>query len=293
MLSQFIAKANELIPADHPAVARFERQLDAFLAHRAGFLQPYVPAVGRLLIVATFYEDSYRIVTQWREQVYYLATFRRLYEWVVRFLLFVIISTMVTASTVVVSRVGGPKAGIVASGALAFIVVLQGLLYGLMFDFTFLLRNVSLIGGLLLSLSDSLVVNKRAMAGVPMLEHKDYNKKYFLLAGRTMLIVMFGSFVLTVKWSSFLVIPVVLVGMVACLAITIGYKTKLAAGLLTLLLFIHNLVTNHYWTYALKDSRRDYLRYEFFQTLSIVGGLLLIVNTGAGELSVDEKKKRY
>ena len=35
------------------------------------------------------------------------------------------------------------------------------------------------------------------------------------------------------------------------------------------------------------------LRYEFFQVLSIVGGLLLVVNAGAGEFSIDEKKKIY
>jgi uncharacterized membrane protein YphA (DoxX/SURF4 family) len=32
---------------------------------------------------------------------------------------------------------------------------------------------------------------------------------------------------------------------------------------------------------------------QHFQTLSIVGGLLLVVNTGAGKISIDEKKKVF
>lgn len=145
-----------------------------------------------------------------------------------------------------------------------------------------------------MSLSDSLVIDKRAlsMPGLPMLETKDYNKKYFLLAGRIMLVVLFLTFTMTISWS-FMNSLIILIGFLSCVSIAIGYKAKFAAIILTFLLAIHNCWTNHYWTYSYKDTRRDYLRYEFFQTLSIVGGLLLIVNTGAGELSIDEKKKKF
>lgn len=287
---KLLQQIDALIPADHPAVRKIEAQLDRLLDTYGSGVRPFIPALGRFLIVATFFEDSMRIMSQWKEQVYYLATFRHLYEWVVKFFLFFIIVGMLVGATLVVLR----RQALLASGLLSAIVLLQGLVYGLLFDFSFLLRNVSVIGGLLLALSDSLVIDKRSlsMAGVPMLETKDYNKKYFLLAGRIMLIVLFLSFSLSLSFSLW-AIPLVLVGFVACASIAIGYKTRLAAALLTLLLTIHNCLTNHYWTYGIKDSRRDYLRYEFFQTLSIVGGLLLVVNTGAGELSVDEKKKKY
>lgn len=284
---------NGLIPSDHPLVKKFEGvtdQLDTTLDTYLGFAKPYVPAIGRFFIVATFLEDSLRITTQWKEQVYYLSTFRHLYEWIVKLFLFANICGMVVGSSLIILR----KQPIISTIMLTSIVLLQGLVYGLFFDASFFLRNISVIGGLLLALSDSLVIDKRSlsMPGLPMLETKDYNKKYFLLAGRIMLIVLFLTFTLSISWS-FITLIIILIGFFACVSIAIGYKTKFAASILTLLLTVHNCVTNHYWTYPYKDTRRDYLRYEFFQTLSIIGGLLLIVNTGAGELSIDEKKKKF
>lgn len=35
-------------------------------------LKPYLPSIGRFLIVVTFLEDALRIMTQWNDQLWYL-----------------------------------------------------------------------------------------------------------------------------------------------------------------------------------------------------------------------------
>lgn len=251
--------------------------------------RPYVVSIGRFFIVATFYEDSVRIFTQWSEQVYYLHNYKHIWKWLTVLFLVVNIVLMVSASTLLILR----KRNEIATISLVSVVILQGLFYGLIFDGLFILRNLSVVGGLILAFSDSLVRDKRSfnVPGLPMVSNQD-NKKYFLLAGRLLLVLLFLGFVFSSTWS-FSRVMVIIGGFITCASIIVGYKTKFAAFVLTVLLFTYNVFANQFWKYGSHDSSRDFLKYEFFQTLSIVGGLLIIVNAGAGELSFDEKKKIY
>ena len=283
---------NRLIPSDNLYVKKFEHfteKVEHLIDRYLGGAKPYVPTIGRFFIVATFLEDSMRIISQWKEQVYYLSTYRHLYPWLVKFFLLFNVVSMCGGSLLVIMR----RKPLLATGLLSTIVLLQGIVYGLLFETFFFLRNVSVIGGLLLALSDSVVIDKRKlmMPGLPLIESKDH-KKYFLLAGRIMLIVLFIAFIINAHFSIFSIL-VTLIGSINCISVAIGYKTKFSAAILTFLLAAYNASTNHYWSYDYRDTRRDYLRDEFIHTLSIVGGLLLIGNTGAGELSIDEKKKKY
>ncbi|KAF3987137.1 hypothetical protein FT663_01639 [Candidozyma haemuli var. vulneris] len=280
------------VPSQQSGLERVEaarKQFESLIDTYLGPLKPYVPAIGRLFIVATFYEDALRIFFQWSEQVYYLHVYRKFWKWLTVLFLSSNVILMLAASTLLVFR----RHSLYATCVLCGIVLLQGVFYGLILDSQFLLRNLSVVGGLILAFSDSLVRDKRSltMPGLPMLNNKD-DKKYFLLTGRLLLIFLFLGFVFSATWS-FARVLIILVGLVACGSIVVGYKTKFAAAVLTIILFTYNVFVNQFWKYSSFNANRDFLKYEFFQTLSIVGGLLIIVNGGAGELSIDEKKKIY
>merc|ERR1711981_950002 len=171
------------------------------------------------------------------------------------------------------------------------VVVTQALGYGLIFDLNFFLRNLSVMGGLLMVLSDSWVRKKFAPAGLPQLDEKD-RKMYFQLAGRVLLIFLFIGFVFAGDWTPGRV-AVIAVGTVACVMVAVGFKAKWSAIILVMILSIFNILVNNFWTLHPHHPHKDFAKYDFFQILSIVGGLLLLVNMGPGQVSFDEKKKVY
>ena len=56
------------------------------------------------------------------------------------------------------------------------VVVTQALGYGLIFDLNFFLRNLSVIGGLLMVFSDSMYTRKTLFAGLPTISETDRKK---------------------------------------------------------------------------------------------------------------------
>jgi uncharacterized membrane protein YphA (DoxX/SURF4 family) len=159
---------------------------------------------------------------------------------------------MVTCSTMVIVR----KYSEYAVGGLAAVVVTQALGYGLIFDLNFFLRNLSVLGGLVMVLSDSWVRKTQAFAGLPQLEEKD-RKMYFQLAGRVLLIFLFVGFVFSGQWSIWRVM-VSLLGFIACVMVVVGFKAKFSATLLVVILSIFNLLVNNFWTVgspALRSGR--------------------------------------
>ncbi|KAF2722662.1 SURF4-domain-containing protein [Polychaeton citri CBS 116435] len=274
-------------PSPLEAIRAQTSKIEDWLDTIADPVKPYLPAIGRFLIVVTFLEDALRILTQWNDQLVYLRDYRHIPTGITHIFLIANVVAMCASSFLIIVR----KHSEYAVFGLIGVVITQALGYGLIFDLNFFLRNLSVMGGLLMVLSDSWVRKKFAPAGLPQIDERD-RKMYFQLAGRVLLIFLFIGFVFAGEWSFWRVL-VILVGLVACVMVVVGFKAKWSAIILVVILSIFNILVNNFWTLHPHHPHKDFAKYDFFQILSIVGGLLLLVNAGPGQFSVDEKKKVY
>lgn len=251
-------------------------------------LKPYLPGIGRFLVISTFLEDIVRIISQFSVQTRYIWQVRGL-PWILTVLFLVLNVALMAVGSFFVLTKRRLELGVAFLGG---VIVSQGLVYGLIFDLRFFGRNLSLVGGLLLVVSDVFANDKnRYIPGLLRTDTKD-NRQRFILGGRVLLVLQFISHLFRARWTPLQTI-VNLASILACVLVVIGFKARFSASLLAGLLLVQNLATNSYWRLSANNPNRDFLRYEHFQLLSIVGGLILLVNMGAGRLSFDEKRKIY
>jgi len=177
---------------------------------------------------------------------------------------------MLAGSYMVIAR----KHSEIGVGALLGVVVSQALGYGLVFDVNFFFRwisvtldvltdrNLSVIGGLLMVLSDSLHRRKISFAGLPQLsDPNSTNRTYFQLAGRVLLIFLFLGLIF--RGGSWSVGRVALsaIGLLACVMVAVGFKAKYSAIFLVALLSVSNVVMNNFWSVNTAHPHRDFLKY--------------------------------
>ncbi|WPG99718.1 Hypothetical protein R9X50_00253700 [Acrodontium crateriforme] len=274
-------------PSPLEAIRQQTSKIEDWLDSISDPVKPYLPAIGRFLIVVTFLEDALRIITQFNDQLIYLNEYRHIPWGITHLFLLLNVIAMTICSVLIIAR----RYSEYAVCGLIGVVITQALGYGLIFDINFFLRNLSVMGGLFMVLSDSWVRKKFAPAGLPSLDEKD-RKMYFQLAGRVLLIFLFIGFVFAGEWTIGRIV-VIAIGFVACVMVVVGFKAKWSAIILVMILSVFNLFVNNFWSLHHHNPHKDFAKYDFFQVLSIVGGLLLLVNMGPGQVSFDEKKKVY
>uniref|UniRef100_A0A8D0L1Y1 Surfeit locus protein 4 n=1 Tax=Sphenodon punctatus TaxID=8508 RepID=A0A8D0L1Y1_SPHPU len=177
-----------------------------------------------------------------------------------------------------------------ACSGLFGVLFMQTIAYSILWDLKFLMRNLALGGGLLLLLAESRSEGKSMFAGVPTVDGIS-PRQYMQLGGRLLLVLMFMT-LLHLELDAFAIFQD-LFGTALIILVVIGFKTKLAALTLVAWLFVLNLLQNAFWTIPASRPLHDFLKYDFFQTLSVIGGLLLVVALGPGGVSMDEHKKKW
>ncbi|XP_032828956.1 surfeit locus protein 4 [Petromyzon marinus] len=263
-------------------MSRAEDVADQFLR----VTKHYLPHLARLCLVSTFLEDGVRMWFQWSLQRDYIDRM-----WGAGFVL---------ASLFVFINLVGQLSGCVlvlsrnfvsyACYGLFVIIALQTLAYNILWDAHFLMRNLALGGGLLLLLAENRSDGRSMFAGVPTMGENS-PKQYMQLGGRVLLTLMFMT--LLNFEASFFSIVQDLVGTALMLLVAVGFKTKLAALTLVLWLLAMNVYMHPFWTVSSNKAMHDYMKYDFFQTQSVIGGLLLLVALGPGGVSMDAHKKKW
>lgn len=245
-----------------------------------------LPTLARLCLISTFLEDGIRMWYQWSDQVNYMnLSWNSGYFLAFIFVLYNLI-VQIVGCFMVLARVRVP----IACGLLFSIVFAQTIAYRILWDLQFTLRNLALAGALLLLLAECKNQARCLFAGVPSLDD-NRPKTYLQLTGRILIAFMFITLI-RLEWNFFSIILDIF-GSLLMVLVTIGFKTKLSALLLVVMLTSLNLYHNAWWSIENSAPLRDFLKYDFFQTLSVIGGLLMIVYLGPGGVSMDEHKKKW
>ena len=150
--------------------------------------------------------------------------------------------------------------------------------------------NMALVGGLVLLLAEASTEAKTMFAGIPSMGGNQ-KQSYLQLTGRLLVIFMFLT-LFRLELSVFRLIEL-LIGSVLVVCVGIGYKTKLSALVLVSWLTLTNFLLNAFWLIPANRIMRDFMKYDFFQTFSVIGGLLFVVALGPGGVSLDEHKKDW
>jgi len=249
-------------------------------------LQEYVSKSARLMLTATFFEDAFRIVTDFSPQYKFLV-YQRSIPWVIAWIILVSsVGIQLVGSCAIIGRIKTPF----AVGGLIAVLLTQTIAYGYLFDFTFFVRNIAVIGGLLIILAHEKMIELKATPFSGAFNLGGSTKlTYLQLVSRCFVCILFYS-LLGNHWTFWRIVGTVLVA-IPVMAVVFGYRARASASLLAVFLIVANFVLNGYWSLDYRHPERDFRKYYFFQTLTVTGGLLVLAEMGPGSMSMDERDK--
>ncbi|UJR27275.1 hypothetical protein I4U23_008570 [Adineta vaga] len=263
-------------------LSRAEDYADIFL-NRTKYILPHV---ARFCLVSTFIEDGIRMWMQWGDQRDYIMK-----SWNVGwFLGTLFVITNLLGQLIPCGMILARRKTDIACAVLVFIIAFQSIAYRIIMEPRFLFRSCSLVGGLLLLMVENRKEARTLFAGVPTM-HNNAPKNYMQFAGRILLVIMFLTIV---RYElSFTSVIQNLIGGICMLFVAVGFKTKLSALFMVVYLTFVNFYSNSFWLVPNHRALHDFLKYDFFQTMSVIGGLLYVVALGPGGVSVDARKKEW
>lgn len=255
-------------------------------------VRPYVPILTRVLLVSAFIEDAFRTIIEYKSQVLFFR--RELYLSKLLALFLIAVSTLSTfAGCFLVFFKKHEKRG---AQILIGAVIYQQVIYGRHSPITsgnmgFFIRNLCLIGTLLLLMTNQRIKDGLpALPGIPDGGTKDGPRDTIALMTRLLLGVLCLEMFDVIGWGwAFIITPL-------CFGMLLGYKTDVMGLLLMGFYIIATVTSKQFWSIQGSHPHaafaRDVMRFEFLQTLSIMSGLVMLVMSGPGALSLDEKLKR-
>eukprot|EP00186_Timspurckia_oligopyrenoides_P004784 CAMPEP_0182443310 /NCGR_PEP_ID=MMETSP1172-20130603/2076_1 /TAXON_ID=708627 /ORGANISM="Timspurckia oligopyrenoides, Strain CCMP3278" /LENGTH=284 /DNA_ID=CAMNT_0024638545 /DNA_START=113 /DNA_END=967 /DNA_ORIENTATION=- len=273
------------------AIKSFVKKSNGEIRKVKKMLKPYMPLIMRALIVATFIEDGIRVLFDMKSQILFLKEEYYLPSFISGILLLVTTIASLIASGAILSR--KPVLEKYGSYFLIGFIFYQQILYGRHSpigsgNLGFLMRNLCLAGSLLMIVVQGRISDGvSALPGIPDPGDKNSVVIYLQLASRLMIVLLSLEFLTTLgPIGTLIALPIIL-------AVLAGYRVEISGTLLVIMYFLHNILNSAFWQIRSDSARasfdREVKRYEFVQTLSIMGGLMMLITLGPGSLSVDEQ----
>merc|ERR1712072_53263 len=281
---------------------RIEFELETRWSPKA--IKRLLSTLGPLLLVITFLEDGLRVMTRWGEQVNYLTGAHPggmgFSSWFAVLALITSIILQMGGSLLVlqgdkVPQMKGQHVKI-GGGALLAFLLLQPIMYGQHTDMDFMCRTLTLAVGLALLWQHEMEkqgAKADLFAGLDAGVTSQNSQELVQLVGRTLITLIFfyqmfeqaaKSHAGIMHWIGAIITCAI------CAFVLLGFKAKAAGVLLLVLLGIGNMVMHPFW--SVKPHMYDFTKFYFFQTLSVMGGLMLLILHGPGGLSVKLGSKK-